>query len=133
MPGTDGLVDCCAFDFVCSRSAARPAEVVHVPVVEVGPLEELASYFPSGVPVVHLIQSPALPPLNEAAHLPEEGAHPLPEGMTLEVRAACTARLDRGRHPHDNHTHAPPLTRQLSPSHRRGVWCKVGFAVWRRR
>ena len=64
-----------------SESSAAPQLA---PVVEVCAVPELAEECQNGAPVIHLISSPAVHPVKEAAHLQEEASQ-LPPGMTLEV------------------------------------------------
>lgn len=64
-----------------SEASAAPQVT---PVVEVCNVPELAEECQNGAPVIHLIRSPAIHPVKEAAHLQEEASQ-LPPGMTLEV------------------------------------------------
>ena len=64
-----------------SESSAAPQLAS---VVEVCAVPELAEECQNGAPVIHLISSPAIHPVKEAAHLQEEASQ-LPPGMTLEV------------------------------------------------
>ena len=70
---------------LCSSSGAADTSG-YMPVVEVSYVQELAADFPDGVPIVHLISSPAELPPKEAAHLQAESQAMLPPGVTFEVR-----------------------------------------------
>ena len=52
-------------------------------------MPELADECQNGAPVIHLIRSPAVHPVKEAAHLQEEVSQ-LPAGMTLEVSCSLS-------------------------------------------
>ena len=95
---------------VRTKAASESAAAQQVaPVVEVCNVPELADECQNGAPVIHLIRSPAIHPVKEAAHLQEEVSQ-LPAGMTLEVRlpppiTACKTCLDATLHLH--HLHHP--------------------------
>ena len=83
-------------------------------------MPELADECQNGAPVIHLIRSPAIHPVKEAAHLQEEVSQ-LPAGMTLEVRLsqpiiACKIYLDAILHLHHLH-HPSHLLRRLALLH----------------
>ena len=67
-----------------TKAASEPPPAKLMPVVEVCNVTELAEECQNGAPVIHLIRSPSVHPVKEAAHLQEEASQ-LPPGMTLEV------------------------------------------------
>ena len=74
-----------------------------MPVVEVCNVTELAEECQNGAPVIHLIRSPSVHPVKEAAHLQEEASQ-LPPGMTLEV--APDTALEKPSAPFQQSMHA---------------------------